>query len=423
MTEWSSSVLEKYLDLITYGFTNPMPTTDGGPYMITAKDVNGGEIQYATARHTSDEAFRNLLTDKSRPRNGDVLVTKDGTLGRVAVVQREDLCINQSVALLRPNSLVRSDYLKYLLESPTYQKRMLADAGGSTIQHIYITRLAKMEVQIPSIKVQDKILSVLRPLDGKIRNIRDNNEALERLANLIFKDWFINFGPVRAKSEGRKPYLAADIWSLFPDSLSDEGFPIGWRPQPLDTIAEFLNGLALQKYPAKDGKSLPVIKIAQLRSGKAESGEVASSEIPSRYVVHDGDHLFSWSGSLIHAIWAGGTGALNQHLFKVTPLGYPQWFAYFNVDFHMPEFQSIAASKATTMGHIQRHHLSSASVIVPSKEAMAAADSLIAPLFEKMKLNRAEASTLERLRGILLPNLMSGSVSLHDASSALEEVI
>ena len=102
MSVWQEVALEDHLERITYGFTNPMPTSDVGPYMITAKDINHGRILYDQARRTSLEAFQSLLTDKSRPQIGDVLVTKDGTLGRIAVVDRNDICINQSVALLQP---------------------------------------------------------------------------------------------------------------------------------------------------------------------------------------------------------------------------------------------------------------------------------------------------------------------------------
>ncbi len=105
---WVTHPLADCLQLITYGFTNPMPTTAIGPYMITAKNVVNGKIDYASARRTSRDAFENLLTAKSRPRIGDVLLTKDGTLGRLAVVDKDDICINQSVALLRPNGRVVS---------------------------------------------------------------------------------------------------------------------------------------------------------------------------------------------------------------------------------------------------------------------------------------------------------------------------
>ena len=128
MSEWAEAPLETFLERITYGFTNPMPTVSAGPYMITAKDINHGRILYEQARSTSEKAFEALLTDKSRPNVGDVLVTKDGTLGRIAIVDRERTCINQSIALLQPNSSIRSRFLKYLLEEPRNFAKMLGEA-------------------------------------------------------------------------------------------------------------------------------------------------------------------------------------------------------------------------------------------------------------------------------------------------------
>jgi type I restriction enzyme S subunit len=156
------------LTRITYGFTNPMPTTTVGPFMVTAKDIRGGRIDYTTARCTSQEAYDGLLTDKSRPRVGDVLLTKDGSIGRVAVCDRSGLCINQSVALLQPSSAIDSYFLAYALQAPNYQALMEADAGGSTIKHIYITRVDKMSIDLPPLDEQRAIAKVLRAIDDKI---------------------------------------------------------------------------------------------------------------------------------------------------------------------------------------------------------------------------------------------------------------
>jgi type I restriction enzyme S subunit len=169
---WVTCPLSDCLELITYGFTNPMPTTDMGPYMVTAKNVVGGQIDYASARHTSRDAFENLLTDKSRPKVGDVLLTKDGTLGRLAVVERADLCINQSVALLRPNGRMDPYFMRYLLSSSSYQQRMIRDADGSTIKHIYITRVDKMDVAFPpSLREQQRIVSALAVLTTETQRL------------------------------------------------------------------------------------------------------------------------------------------------------------------------------------------------------------------------------------------------------------
>lgn len=249
------------------------------------------------------------------------------------------------------------------------------------------------------------------------------NETLEAMAQAIFKDWFIDFGPVRAKAEGRQPPgLSADIAVLFPDALDDEDKPVGWFFTPLDQVAVFLNGLAMQKHPPTSDESLPVIKIAELRSGVTAKSDRASMNIPPQYLVDNGDVLFSWSGSLTHLIWTGGRGALNQHLFKVASERFPTWFYYLWIGQHMPMFRAIAASKATTMGHIQRHHLTEAITVVPSVSVLDAADRMIAPLVERMVANDLESRTLAQLRDLLLPKLMSGEIRLKDAKEAVGAV-
>jgi type I restriction enzyme S subunit len=157
---------------------------------------------------------------------------------------------------------------------------------------------------------------------------------------------------------------------------------------------------------------LPVIKIKELRTGITEASDIATSDVPEKYLVNEGDILFSWSGSLALVLWSGVQGLLNQHLFKVSSNEFPQWFCYFWVKYHLPYFIGVAEDKATTMGHIQRHHLSSALVTVPPKSKLDEYHESIEPLFSKMKYNSKQIRTLTQLRDTLLPKLMSGEVKV-----------
>ena len=244
------------------------------------------------------------------------------------------------------------------------------------------------------------------------------NETLEEMARAIFKSWFVDFDPVHAKAAGNAPaHMDADTAALFPSSFGDDGLPEGWVNRPLDEIAEFLNGAAMQKFPSEGREFLPVIKIAELRSGLSSNTNRASLNVPEKYVISDGDVLFAWSGSLMQKVWTEGKGALNQHLFKVTSDNYQKWFFFYWIDHHMKWFQSIAASKATTMGHIQRKHLSEAEVCVPNESIMNCASDVISPLLEKQTQNSIESRTLAELRDTLLPKLMSGEIRVADAEA------
>jgi len=251
---------------------------------------------------------------------------------------------------------------------------------------------------------------------------------LEGIARTIFKSWFVDFDPVRSQltlSSGggaagqQSCRMDVETTALFPDSFEEvDGrmIPAGWQIKPLDRIAHYQNGLALQKYPPEDNEYLPVIKIRELRQGRPDnrSGK-ASPNIKSSCVIEDGDVVFSWSGSLLVDLWCGGRGALNQHLFKVTSKRYPKWFYYYWTKHHLDEFRRIAAGKATTMGHIKRSHLSSALTNVPPDELLKTADKAIGPVIDRIIVNNLESRTLATLRDTLLPKLISGELRVPDA--------
>lgn len=166
--------------------------------------------------------------------------------------------------------------------------------------------------------------------------------------------------------------------------------------------------------PPRDGRTLPVIKIAQLHAGDVEGADEASADIPAEYVVRDGDVLFSWSGSLTVELWCGGPGALNQHLFKVTSERYPKWFYYLWTREHLEDFREIAAGKATTMGHIQRGHLKAARVLVPPPGLVHAMSLRCAPILEAELIRRQQSRSLAEIRDGLLPSLISGGMELSE---------
>lgn len=289
---------------------------------------------------------------------------------------------------------------------------------GSPIPSTTRPAFYAIPVDVPPRGEQDAIVNLLAALDCKITSSRRIAETLEAMAHAVFRSWFIDFDPVRAKSEGRSTGLSDAVAALFPATFTDDGLPDGWQATPLPKFARFLNGLALQKYaPVAGEEPLPVIKIVELRTGVSPRSGQASSRIPEDYIINDGDHLFSWSGSLTHCRWTYGKGALNQHLFKVTPIGVPAWLTVEAVEHHMASFQAIASAKAVTMGHIQRHHLDEAMIALPDDLIMKAADDVIAPLHQRSFMCRMEISALTALRDTLLPKLISGELRIREAET------
>ncbi|HRT97416.1 MAG TPA: restriction endonuclease subunit S, partial [Planctomycetota bacterium] len=204
-------------------------------------------------------------------------------------------------------------YLTHWEEVRSYAVGQMTGTSGR--QRVPTDALNHLTVPVPPLSEQRAIAHILGTLDDKIELNRRMSETLEAIARALFKSWFVDFDPVRAKMEGRwrrgqsLPGLPAHLYDLFPDRLVDSELgeiPEGWEVRSLDEIARFLNGLALQKYPPSEDRWLPVIKIAQLRAGNTVGADRASADLDPEYIVQDGDILFSWSGSLECALWAGG---------------------------------------------------------------------------------------------------------------------
>ena len=198
--------------------------------------------------------------------------------------------------------------------------------------------------------------------------------------------------------------------------LSLESLPDGWKRGSLIDIADYLNGLAMQKYrPAADEVGIPVLKIKELRQGCCDAtSELCSPNIKTNYIIHDGDVIFSWSGSLLVDFWCGGTCGLNQHLFKVTSSEYDKWFYYAWTKHHLERFIAVAADKATTMGHIKRDELSKTEVLIPNEADYNRIGSLLHPIYDLIITNRIESKNLAETRDTLLPKLMSGEIDISE---------
>ncbi len=372
-----------------------------------------------------DTGFVFLTEEKAREfRNceavpGDLVFTAAGTLGQVGIIPdcptySRYIISNKQLRARLDQRRVLPLFAFYWLSSPRMVEYIEQRNTGSTVPLINLGVLRSLPIPLPPLGEQTEIVTVLGTLDDKIELNRRMNQTLEGIARALFTSWFVDFDPVRAKAEGRQPEgMDAETAALFPSEFeeSDLGaIPKGWQLRRLDQIATFLNGLALQKYPPTESSWLPVIKIAQLRKGNVDGADRASANLPPGYVIEDGDVLFSWSGSLEVVIWGAGRGALNQHLFKVTSSATPKWFYYLWTKHHLPWFQEIARGKATTMGHIQRHHLSEAKVSVPPGELMNGMSKIMSPLIEHQAVNHFQFRTLSTLRDTLLPRLLSGEL-------------
>jgi len=350
----------------------------------------------------------------SRFRNGDTLLARitpcleNGKTAFISELPVGTIAYGSTefIVLSGREGLSDNLFVYYLARDPNFRMFTIQlMEGTSGRQRVPASALARLNVELPPLPEQRAIAAILGALDDKIELNRRMNQTLQAMAQALFKSWFVDFEPFRDEGMEESP--------LGP-------IPKGWANKPLDEIADFTNGLALQNYPPEGNDYLPVIKIVELRRGVTESSGKANPNIDNAYIVEDGDILFSWSGSLEVCIWCGGRGALNQHLFKVTSQNYPKWFYYCWTKHYLPQFQAIAAGKATTMGHIQRYHLSAALVAIPPEDKLKLMDREIMPIFKRIIHNNLESRTLAATRDTLLPKLLSGEVRVKDAAKFLE---
>lgn len=389
--EWNHSTINDVCVLVTDGSHSSPKSVNDGKYMVSVKDFTDYGFDFASCRMISNDDYEALKRNGCVPQIDDILIGKDGARFFEDIIiyrQREKPALLSSIAILRcDKSKILPDFLYYVLRTPSFRQDVKDNYGsGSAIPRIILKDFKRMMVSYPSLEKQQAIISVLTAIDSKIQANTEINDNLYAQAKAIFDNHFINI----------------------------DAIPAGWRKGNLLDIANYLNGLAMQKFrPQGNEIGLPVLKIKELRQGSCDdSSELCSLRIKPEYIIHDGDVIFSWSGSLLVDIWCGGTCGLNQHLFKVTSDIYDKWFYYLWTAHHLARFIAIAADKATTMGHIKREELAKAEVLIPCEEDYTSLTSIMQPIFELIISNRIEARKLAALRDELLPKLMSGEIDV-----------
>ena len=301
------------------------------------------------------------------------------------------------------------DYIYYNLKINLAHLKKIAQ--GSQTKFLTMQILDGFELEDIDLKEQRRLSKILSTIDKKIELNNKINTELEDMAKTLYDYWFLQF---EFPHEEGKPYKSSGGKMVWNEELKRE-IPEGWEIGNLYDIADFINGLACQKYrPVNDTEKLPVIKITEMHDGITDNTEFVRSDIPENNIINDGDILFSWSGTLCMNIWCGGKAGLNQHIFKVTSDKYPKWFYYFWTLKHLNNFVEIAAGKATTMGHIKRTELDKSIVKIPSNKSLEEADKIFTPLFNKYINNNIENKNLIQLRDTLLPKLMNGEIDLEN---------
>ena len=381
--------LPELLSFVVDNRGKTVPINDSGTHKLIATNCIRNKnwyTSYEKIRYLSEETYRTWF--RAHPVPGDIIFVCKGTPGKTCMVPNPiDFCIAQDMIAFRVNeNLIYNRYLLAILRSREIQEQITNTSVGDVIPHFKKQFLDQLLIPVPPMDIQRKIGDLYFAIALKEELNKKINKNLQIQAQIIFNKYFI---------EPHNPH-------------------IGWTEGCLTDIADYLNGLAMQKFrPESDSNSLPVLKIKELRQGMCDSdSDRCSLEIKPEYIIHDGDVIFSWSGSLMVDFWCGGDCGLNQHLFKVSSDKYGKWFYYSWTLYHLQEFIRMAADRATTMGHIKRDALEKARVLIPSHEDYIKIENLLQPLYDSIIIHRIANRKLANICDTLLPKLMSGELDV-----------
>lgn len=409
MSEWKelSSITSKIGSGLTPRGGNSV-YTDNGISLIRSQNVLDMDFSTENLAYIDEvqaEKLKNVIVEKN-----DILLNITGdSIARCTIVPEEILParVNQHVSIIRCKNTEQSKYVMYYLQYIKKYLLQISKVGGTR------NALTKEAIGKLPIKISDdcnKISKILDNIDQKIHTNNQINQELEAMAKTLYDYWFVQFD---FPDQNAKPYKSSGGKMVYNPELKRE-IPEGWGVDSLWNIANFYNGLAMQKYrpDTNEDDYLPVIKIREMMNGFSKDTERARLDIPSEAVVDRGDILFSWSATLEVIIWGKEKGALNQHIFKVTSDTYPKSFIYFELKSYLKVFKAIAELRKTTMGHITQDHLKQAKIVVPPIELISKLDAKLQPIMLKQQILENQNQELTQLRDWLLPMLMNGQVKV-----------
>jgi restriction modification system DNA specificity subunit len=319
---------------------------------------------------------------------------------------------SSDVLVVRPNDVIDNNFLYYALTQDSFFEYVMKGSKGTKMPRGDKSQIMNFVIPDLEIDEQIKIGKLLKSIDQKIQINNQINQELEAMAKTLYDYWFVQFD---FPDQNGKPYKSSGGKMVYNPELKRE-IPEGWGVDSLWNIANFYNGLAMQKYrpDTNEDDYLPVIKIREMMNGFSKDTEKARLDIPTEAVVERGDILFSWSATLEVIIWGKERGALNQHIFKVTSDTYPKSFIYFELKSYLKVFKAIAELRKTTMGHITQDHLKQAKIVVPPIELISKLDAKLQPIMLKQQILENQNQELTQLRDWLLPMLMNGQVKVEN---------
>jgi len=390
------------------------------PQNIGENRVNDDGI----ARIAADDATR---LSRYLVRQGDIVYSRRGDVERRALIREAEdgwLCGTGCLRIRPGNGRVNAVYLSYYLAHSAVRSWIVRHAIGATMPNLNTSILSALPVVVPPLEEQRAIASVLGALDDKIDLNRRMNETLEVMARALFKSWFVDFDPVRAKAGGEQPWgMDAATAALFPDAFEDSDLgeiPQGWRAATIGDIADNRRDGA---NPDDLDRDTPYIGLEHMPRGSIalHQWETVEKVGSTKLAFSAGDILFGKLRPYFKKVGVAVVdGVCSSDILVVQPKS-PDWFGVTVMQLSAQEFidYTDSMSSGTKMPRVNWQDIARYPLALPDKNVALAFDGLVRPCIERIRMNIMESRTLAEMRDTLLPKLLSGEVRVGAAANVM----
>lgn len=422
--------------------------TDSGYVVVRNQNIKGGRLDLSTPSFTDAEHFAHRIR-RAKPTAGDIIFTREAPMGEVCMVPSGlECCLGQRQVLLRPNpKVVDGRFLLFALQSPLVQHEISWSEGtGSTVSNVRIPVLEALRIPTPNLVTQREIGVLLGMLDDRVDLLRQTNATLESIAQVLFKSWFIDFDPVRAKANGREPEgMDAATAALFPGDFSDSELgpiPSDWSVDLLGSICELTKGCSYKGDGLSETEGAFMFNLGCFNAQRVFATEKVkryTGEYRARHAVSQGDLIIANTDMTQArdilgrpALVPNGfePGFISHHVFKVNIRATERHSAdalrhFLFFTFREPTFRerAIGFATGTTVLALPASAVLDCPACIPDARPMAAWYELVQPLFLSIRENEARAELLRDLRDTLLPRLISGKLRRPEAQEQIEDAL
>jgi type I restriction enzyme, S subunit len=420
-SEWREVAARDFCSSVRDGtHDSPKPVSDGR-FLVTSRHITSGRLDLAKAYLISQADF-DAINKRSRVDQWDVLVSMIGTVGETCLVKEEPTFAIKNIGLFKSKGEAEGRWLYYYLRSPYAQQLIREQARGTTQAYIPLNALRDFPISVPEDANEMRVIvDILGTLDDKIELNRRMNETLEAMARAIFKSWFVDFDPVRAKAEGRQPAgMDAGTAALFPGSFEEStigSVPRSWTSGSLRDLVD----LVVERVEARPEKhSLRYIALDDMPSRSLGVSYRMGSEVNSSITAfRRGDILFGSMRPYFHKVGLAPFDGITRTTTFVLRPRRPDLRSFALMQLFSDEVVafSTTASVGTTIPYVKWDALGAYAVVLPPAATLTAFEGVLSPILNRIAASDEEDRTLAALRDTLLPRLLSGEIRV----SAVEE--